>query len=193
MYTILPTGNANFTSNKQLLTWYWKKRAASTMWSEFPSYARLSQYFSVRGNWNFMIKFSFVFLILFTIGVFSAVHPELGASVVPGWDTLILPPRTIVLLCQILWLGVAAVIYYLTERKGRAVSQICFKIHLFSSLTVFVDRQYLRRFWGSPENTRDNYSLFDISVRAVGIPQRGVQRKKKECKPVNLTPSFDHQ
>ncbi|RYE59021.1 MAG: hypothetical protein EOP48_02175 [Sphingobacteriales bacterium] len=89
-----------------------------------------------------MIKFSFVFLILFTIGVFSAVHPELAASVVPGWDTLILPPRTIVLLFQILWLGVAAVIYYLTERKGRAVSQICFKIHLFSSLTVFVDSTF---------------------------------------------------
>jgi hypothetical protein len=93
-------------------------------------------------NVTVMIKYSFVFLILFTIGILSFLQPGLAFSVVPGWHTIILPPWFLASSLQILWLGVASAIYYFIEWKGKAVSQNVFRFHLFSSLFVFLDSAY---------------------------------------------------
>ncbi|HTE25811.1 hypothetical protein [Flavitalea sp.] len=89
-----------------------------------------------------MVRFSFVFLIVFVIGTLSVLRLDLATSVVPGWHTVIYPPWFLASVFQILWLGVTSAIYYFIDRKGKVVNRNLFLLHIILSLFVFVDSAY---------------------------------------------------
>lgn len=89
-----------------------------------------------------MVRYSFLFLIVFIVGLLSAFSGQVTTSVVPGWHTTIYPPWFFVTVFQILWLGVASAIYFLIEKKGIVVHRKLFLLHIFLSLFVFLDNSY---------------------------------------------------
>jgi hypothetical protein len=87
-----------------------------------------------------MVRYSFLFFIIFFIGLLLAFSGQVATSVVPGWHTTIYPPWSIIGAVQILWLGVASAIYFFLENKGLVVSRKVFVLHTFLSLLVFFDK-----------------------------------------------------
>lgn len=87
----------------------------------------------------FMVRYSFLFFIIFIVGLLMAFSGQAATSVVPGWHTTIYPPWFFVSAFQFLWLGVASVIYFFLEKKGLVVSRKVFILHTFLSLLVFID------------------------------------------------------
>ncbi len=86
-----------------------------------------------------MVKYSFVFFIIFLVGInytFSCQTPTflMPGSFYPCWYTGGL--------WQVLWLGVTTAIYFIIEKKGLFVSKSVFYLHCFSSLLVFNDNSY---------------------------------------------------
>lgn len=91
-----------------------------------------------------MVKYSFVFLILFILGMLCHIlSPELATSVIPGWHMTIYPPWFSVIIFQVVWLGICAGIYFLIERKGRKINHNLFLVHVFLSLFLFLQNMYL--------------------------------------------------
>ena len=97
-----------------------------------------------------MVRYSFIFLIVFIIGLLLGSSTQITTSVVPGWHTTIYSPLFFVSAFQCLWLGISAAIYYITERKGRVVHARFFLVHVFLSLFYFMDSSYFYA---------DNYSI----------------------------------
>jgi len=88
---------------------------------------------------SFMVRYSFLFLIVFIVGLLAVFSGQVTTSVVPGWHTTIYPPWFLVSALQILWLGIASAIYFFVEKKGLAVHRKVFLLHIFLSLFVFFD------------------------------------------------------
>ena len=86
-----------------------------------------------------MVKYSFVFFIVFIIGLIPFVSRPIASSVVPGWHTTIYPPWFFVSVIQIIWLGLVSVIYVYLERNGKIVNRKIFMIHILLSLSVFLE------------------------------------------------------
>ena len=80
-----------------------------------------------------MVKYSFVFSIVLIIRLIPYVLTPISSSVVPGWHTTIYPPWFSFSIIQLVWLGVASVIYNYLERNGKVVSHKIFMIHIFLS------------------------------------------------------------
>ena len=97
-----------------------------------------------------MVRYSFIFLIVFIIGLLLGSSTQISTMVVPGWHTTIYPPGFFVGAFQCLWLGISAAIYYFIERKRRMVHARVFLVHIFLSLFYFMDSSYL---------FADNYSI----------------------------------
>lgn len=89
-----------------------------------------------------MVRYSFVFLIVFIIRLIPYVLMPICSSVVPGWHTTIYPPWFSFSVIQLVWLGVASVIYNYLERNGKVVSHKIFMIHIFLSLSIFLENGY---------------------------------------------------
>jgi hypothetical protein len=89
-----------------------------------------------------MVKYSFVFSIVLIIRLIPYVLTPISSSVVPGWHTTIYPPWFSFSIIQLVWLGVASVIYNYLERNGKVVSHKIFMIHIFLSLSIFLDNGY---------------------------------------------------
>lgn len=89
-----------------------------------------------------MVRYSFVFLIVFIIRLIPYVLEPISSSVVPGWHTTIYPPWFSFSVIQLVWLGVASVIYNYLERNGKVVSHKIFMIHIFLSLSIFLENGY---------------------------------------------------
>ncbi len=89
-----------------------------------------------------MIRYSFLFFIIFLIRLLSAFSWGNTTSVVPGWHTTIYPPWFFVSVFHVIWLGIAAAIYFLVEKKGKTVLKKIFLLHVFLSLFVFWDYGY---------------------------------------------------
>ena len=86
-----------------------------------------------------MVKYSFVFFIIFLAGIIYTFSCQTPTFLMPGyfypcWDR--------VGLWQVLWLGVTAAIYFIIEKKGLFVSKSVFYLHFFPSLLVFYDNSY---------------------------------------------------
>lgn len=89
-----------------------------------------------------MVKYSFVFLIVFIIGLIPFVSRPIASSVVPGWHTTIYPPWFFVSVIQLIWLGLVSVIYGYLEKNGKTVNRKIFMLHLFFSLSVFLENAH---------------------------------------------------
>lgn len=86
-----------------------------------------------------MVRYSFTFLIMFIIGLLVSVSEQAATSVVPGWHTTIFSPWFIISTVQLLWLGIASVIYFILEQKALLVNRTIFYIHAILSLSFFAD------------------------------------------------------
>jgi len=90
-----------------------------------------------------MVKYSFIFLIIFLIGLIIFFFPDGASSVVPGWHTTVSSPWFLTHLSQILWLGIVSLIYYLLERNGKTIPHRIFLLHVALSLFVFTGNLFL--------------------------------------------------
>ncbi len=99
-----------------------------------------------------MVKYSFVFFIVFLIGLLSFFFQSPAISVVPGWHTTLYSPWFLVTLIPILWLGIVSMIYKILERNRKVVQHRIFLLHIIFSVFVFAanvfvyfDNYYLTR------------------------------------------------
>ena len=88
---------------------------------------------------SLMVRYSFLFFIVFLVGLLVEFSGQSATSVVPGWHTTIYSPWFLVGIFQLLWLGIASAIYFFLELKGLVVSRKLFILHTFLSLLVFFD------------------------------------------------------
>lgn len=101
-----------------------------------------------------MVRYSFMFFILFILGVcYHILSPRIATSVIPGWHLRIFPSWFFVTIIQVVWLGFCAVIYFLIERKEKTFNHNIFLIHVFLPLSLFLQKVYLYF---------DNHSLVNI-------------------------------
>ncbi|MFT3934112.1 MAG: hypothetical protein QM726_10890 [Chitinophagaceae bacterium] len=84
-----------------------------------------------------MVKYSFVFLVIFLIAMLSYLSQEAAISVAPGWHTIIYPPSFFLALSLFIWIGIAALIYYILERNEKVVRHRIFLLHTILSLFAF--------------------------------------------------------
>lgn len=90
-----------------------------------------------------MVKYSFIFFIIFLIGLVTYFIPVGASSVVPGWHTTVFSPWFLAHLSQVLWLGIVSLIYYLLERNGKRIPHRIFLLHIALSLSVFTENLFL--------------------------------------------------
>lgn len=90
-----------------------------------------------------MVRYSFVFLIIFAIGILFLLRLDMATSVVPGWHSAIYMPWFFITLVQILWLGVISIIYFFVERSKKIINGNVTRLHIVLSLFVFVDNVYV--------------------------------------------------
>jgi hypothetical protein len=96
-----------------------------------------------KDNKECMVRYSFVFFIVFVIGLILAFSKPIASSVVPGWHTTIYPPFFFISVIQLIWLGVVSLIYTYLETKGIIVKRKTFMVHLLLSLTIFLENVYV--------------------------------------------------
>lgn len=96
-------------------------------------------YLRLAATVSFMVRYSFLFFVVFLVGLLVAFSGQVATSVVPGWHTTIYPPWFFVSAFQLFWLGVASAIYFFMEKKGLVVNRKVFVVHTFLSLLIFFD------------------------------------------------------
>lgn len=94
-----------------------------------------------------MVRHSFVFFVVFLIGVFTSLSGQYATSVVPGWHVSILPPLSLISVYQILWLGIVSLLYLLLEKKRRIVNRKIFALHILFSVSMFLNNTYMLIEW----------------------------------------------
>jgi hypothetical protein len=94
-----------------------------------------------------MVRYSFVFFVVFLIGVFTSLSGQYATSVIPGWHISISPPLSLISVYQILWLGLVSVLYLFLEKKGRIVNRKIFILHILFSVSMFLNNTYMLIEW----------------------------------------------